>query len=63
MSDKRDITEMLIRLYGSRDAARRWLESPQKLLDGRVPLMLLREPGGEERVRALLQKALDGVYL
>lgn len=45
-----------------RDAAARWLKSPQRALAGRVPLQLAETDVGARSVEALLGRMEHGVY-
>lgn len=49
-------------LYTPAEAVK-WLAAPQKLLNGDVPADLLSEREGFERVRDVVERLKDGVYI
>lgn len=59
--DVADCLRLLAPLYSPEDA-RQWLESPQSLLGGRVPMDLIRE-GRTGNVRAVLMPLYDSVHI
>lgn len=60
--DVSELFEKLNKLYSPTDIPV-WLHSPQKFLDGRVPLKLIETPEGYREVCDKLQAVLDGAYL
>jgi putative toxin-antitoxin system antitoxin component (TIGR02293 family) len=49
-------------VFGSRDAAERWLDQPAMALNHRRPIELLATPAGVDMVEALLSRLEYGVY-
>lgn len=45
------------------DEVEQWIESPQSLLSGRVPLDLLETDEGSAEVFAVLERLRDGAYI
>ena len=41
-------------VWGDRDKAARWLETPNAALEGRTPIEALGTAGGERRIHAIL---------
>lgn len=56
------VTEHAIDVFGSKDAAERWLVAPALALDQRKPIDLLQSSGGAELVKSLLTRINFGVY-
>ncbi|MEX3636122.1 antitoxin Xre/MbcA/ParS toxin-binding domain-containing protein [Paraburkholderia sp. BR14320] len=56
------VTEHAIDVFGSKDAAERWLVTPALGIDGRKPLDLLRTSEGTELVKSFLTRIDYGVY-
>jgi putative toxin-antitoxin system antitoxin component (TIGR02293 family) len=56
------VTEHAIDVFGSKDAAERWLVTPAIGLDGRKPLDLLQTSEGAELVKSFLTRIDYGVY-
>ncbi len=50
-------------VLGSRELATGWLERPQKALDGRTPVDLMRTTPGRQEVELLLDRLDHGVYV
>lgn len=57
-----DLIEGLGELY-TREGVHIWLTGRHRLLDNRPPLDVMREPGGLERVEALLDQLKNGAYV
>ena len=57
-----DIGDLAIRVLGSADLAKEWLEKPALALDGRIPRDLLSSASGTQLVRELLLRIEYGVY-
>ena len=49
-------------VFGTQEAAERWLETPATALEGAKPINLLSTPPGSEMVRTLLTRIEFGVY-
>lgn len=49
-------------VFGTQEAAERWLETPATALEGAKPIDLLSTPPGSEMVRTLLTRIEFGVY-
>ena len=56
------VTEHAIDVFGSKDAAERWLVTPALGLDQRKPIDLLQSSEGAELVKLLLTRIDYGVY-
>jgi len=56
-----DLIEGLGELY-TREGVHIWLTGRHRLLDQRAPLDVIREPGGLERVEALLDQLRSGAH-
>ena len=56
------VTDQAIDVFGSREAAERWLSSPAMGLDQRMPIDLLHNAEGTEMVKTLLTRMDYGVY-
>jgi putative toxin-antitoxin system antitoxin component (TIGR02293 family) len=56
------VTEHAIDVFGSKDAAERWLVTPALALDQRKPIDLLQSSEGAELVKSLLIRIDYGVY-
>jgi putative toxin-antitoxin system antitoxin component (TIGR02293 family) len=56
------VMHMAIEVFGSEDAAQRWLSTPSIALNQRRPLDMLRNPAGEEAVMTLLVRIDYCVY-
>ena len=56
------ITDQAIEVFGSQEAAERWLSSPAMGLDQRKPIDLLQSSGGTDMVKTLLTRMDYGVY-
>ncbi|HEY2977238.1 MAG TPA: antitoxin Xre/MbcA/ParS toxin-binding domain-containing protein [Burkholderiaceae bacterium] len=56
------VTDQAIRVFGSQEAAERWLSSPAIGLDRRKPIELLGSTDGTDLVKALLTRMEYGVY-
>jgi putative toxin-antitoxin system antitoxin component (TIGR02293 family) len=56
------VTEHAIDVFGSKDAAERWLVAPALALDQRKPIDLLQSSEGAELVNSLLTRIDYGVY-
>ncbi|MBV9785331.1 MAG: DUF2384 domain-containing protein [Acidisphaera sp.] len=57
-----EIFAQAMAVFGSDDAARRWLDRPALGLDGRRPIDLLATPAGIQLVESLLTRLEYGVY-
>lgn len=57
-----DLVEGLSEVY-TREGVHIWLTGRHRLLDQRAPLDVIREPGGLERVEALLDQLLSGAHV
>lgn len=55
------VREQVTAMLGAEEAEK-WLAKPNKHLDGRTPLELLRSDGGEQ-VRRYVLALVDGAYL
>lgn len=49
-------------VFGSQEAAEKWISEPVMGLDGQVPLELLQTPAGIDLVNAFLTRLGYGVY-
>jgi putative toxin-antitoxin system antitoxin component (TIGR02293 family) len=49
-------------IYGSTEAAKRWLTTPMTHLDGQRPLDVLQEPDGAKRLEGLLVSLSYGEF-
>lgn len=56
------ILAMADAIFGSREAAERWMDSPAMGLDGRRPIDLLASPVGVSLVEDFLERMRYGVY-
>ncbi len=56
------VISQAIEVFGSQEAAERWLASPAMGLDQRKPIDLLQSSEGTELVRTLLSRMAYGVY-
>ncbi|MEX3856754.1 antitoxin Xre/MbcA/ParS toxin-binding domain-containing protein [Paraburkholderia sp. BR10923] len=56
------VTEQAIDVFGSKDAAERWLATAATGLDGRKPLNLLQTSEGTKLVKSFLTRIDHGVY-
>ncbi|CAN5678351.1 DUF2384 domain-containing protein [soil metagenome] len=50
------------RVFGDPDAALEWLRTPNRALDGRVPLALLKTGSGADLVKEVLLRIEHGIY-
>lgn len=60
--DHADVFTAALKVFGSAEAAKAWLQEPALALDGRRPAEVLAEPGGAAVVLALLGRLERGVY-
>lgn len=51
------------RIFGQRDKAFRWLRRPNKRLEERAPLAMLRSEAGGDLVRQMLHQIDEGIYI
>ena len=58
----KEVTDIAIRVLGSRELAEHWLAQPALALDGQRPLDLLATAPGVEAVKDLLTRMEFGVY-
>jgi putative toxin-antitoxin system antitoxin component (TIGR02293 family) len=49
-------------VFGDREKANRWMRRPNRVLEGKTPLSLLRTSSGSELVEAILDRIAYGVY-
>lgn len=56
------VVEEAILLFGSEDAALRWLTTPAMALNQQRPIDLLMTPDGKQQVRDLLGRLKYGTY-
>ena len=56
------VTSQAIEVFGTQEAAERWLASPAMGLDQRKPIDLLQSSEGTELVKTLLSRMEYGVY-
>ena len=51
------------RIFGQREKALRWLRRPNKRLEQRAPLAMLRSEAGGDLVRQMLYQIDEGIYV
>jgi len=51
------------RIFGNREKSLRWLRRPNKRLEERTPLAMLKSESGAELVRQMLHQIDEGIYV
>lgn len=57
------ITALAFEVFGDEDKARTWMKRPNDVLDGEIPLNLLKTEIGASLVEDELQRILYGIYI
>jgi putative toxin-antitoxin system antitoxin component (TIGR02293 family) len=57
-----DIYRLTVRVWGNRENAMDWLNSPKKRFEGRTPLSMLRTRAGESAVEEFLIQIDEGYF-
>ena len=56
------VKELAINVFRDKDKAEMWLTTPLKSLNGKTPIMRLKNSGGNEEVTGLLRKIESGEF-
>lgn len=57
-----EVSEALMKMFKTEELVTRWLNTPQKHLNGSTPVSILTEPIGNERVLDLINRIKRGDF-